>query len=140
MQKLCSLLKLLLFIILLSVDCTLFHFQFINTTVVNFQWFGPLSLLNPLSYEFSCLSVHLFLEITLLFTDFLLEVTVQLLSDGVDFLKKTSLLSQNNQDIFRTFLWTNWKLLNFSKNRFQIFLKLYLMWTIKKYVKVIVLD
>lgn len=132
MQKLCSLLKLLLFIILLSVDCTLFHFQFINTTVVNFQWFGPLSLLNPLSYEFSCLSVHLFLEITLLFTDFLLEVTVQLLSDGVDFLKKTSLLSQNNQDIFRTFLWTNWKLLNFSKNRFQIFLKLYLMWTIKK--------
>ena len=124
MQKLCSLLKLLLFIILLSVDCTLFHFQFINTTVVNFQWFGPLSLLNPLSYEFSCLSVHLFLEITLLFTDFLLEVTVQLLSDGVDFLKKTSLLSQNNQDIFRTFLWTNWKLLNFSKNRFQIFLKL----------------
>lgn len=132
MQKLCSLLKLLLFIILLSVDCTLFHFQFINTTVVNFQWFGPLSLLNPLSYEFSCLSVHLFLEITLLFTDFLLEVTVQQLSDGVDFLKKTSLLSQNNQDIFRTFLWTNWKLLNFSKNRFQIFLKLYLMWTIKK--------
>lgn len=132
MQKLCSLLKLLLFIILLSVDCTLFHFQFINTTVVNFQWFGPLSLLNPLSYEFSCLSVHLFLEITLLFTDFLLEVTMQLLSDGVDFLKKTSLLSQNNQDIFRTFLWTNWKLLNFSKNRFQIFLKLYLMWTIKK--------
>lgn len=132
MQKLCSLLKLLLFIILLSVDCTLFHFQFINTTVVNFQWFGPLSLLNPLSYEFSCLSVHLFLEITLLFTDFLLEVTVQLLSDGVDFLKKTSLLSQNNQDMFRTFLWTNWKLLNFSKNRFQIFLKLYLMWTIKK--------
>lgn len=132
MQKLCSLLKLLLFIILLSVDCTLFHFQFINTTVVNFQWFGPLSLLNPLSYEFSCLSVHLFLEITLLFIDFLLEVTVQLLSDGVDFLKKTSLLSQNNQDIFRTFLWTNWKLLNFSKNRFQIFLKLYLMWTIKK--------
>lgn len=132
MQKLCSLLKLLLFIILLSVDCTLFHFQFINTTVVNFQWFGPLPLLNPLSYEFSCLSVHLFLEITLLFTDFLLEVTVQLLSDGVDFLKKTSLLSQNNQDIFRTFLWTNWKLLNFSKNRFQIFLKLYLMWTIKK--------
>ena len=132
MQKLCSLLKLLLFIILLSVDCTLFHFQFINTTVVNFQWFGPLSLLNPLSYEFSCLSVHLFLEITLLFTDFLLEVTVQLLSDGVDFLKKTSLLSQNNQDIFRTFLWTNWKLLNFSKNRFQIFMKLYLMWTIKK--------
>ena len=132
MQKLCSLLKLLLVIILLSVDCTLFHFQFINTTVVNFQWFGPLSLLNPLSYEFSCLSVHLFLEITLLFTDFLLEVTVQLLSDGVDFLKKTSLLSQNNQDIFRTFLWTNWKLLNFSKNRFQIFLKLYLMWTIKK--------
>ena len=132
MQKLCSLLKLLLFIILLSVDCTLFHFQFINTTVVNFQWFGPLSLLNPLSYEFSCLSVHLFLEITLLFTDFLLEVTVQLLSDGVEFLKKTSLLSQNNQDIFRTFLWTNWKLLNFSKNRFQIFLKLYLMWTIKK--------
>ena len=132
MQKLCSLLKLLLFIILLSVDCTLFHFQFINTTVVNFQWFGPLPLLNPLSYEFSCLSVHLFLEITLLFTDFLLEVTVQLLSDGVEFLKKTSLLSQNNQDIFRTFLWTNWKLLNFSKNRFQIFLKLYLMWTIKK--------
>ena len=132
MQKLCSLLKLLLFIILLSVDCTLFHFQFINTTVVNFQWFGPLSLLNPLSYELSCLSVHLFLEITLLFTDFLLEVTVQLLSDGVDFLKKTSVLSQNNQDIFRTFLWTNWKLLNFSKNRFQIFLKLYLMWTIKK--------
>lgn len=132
MQKLCSLLKLLLFIILLSVDCTLFHFQFINTTVVNFQWFGPLSLLNPLSYEFSCLSVHLFLEITLLFTDFLLEVTVQLLSDGVDFLKKTSLLSQNNQDIFRTFLWTNWKLLNFSKNRFQIFMKLYLMWAIKK--------
>ena len=132
MQKLCSLLKLLLFIILLSFDCTLFHFQFINTTVVNFQWFGPLSLLNPLSYEFSCLSVHLFLEITLLFTDFLLEVTVQLLSDGVDFLKKTSLLSQNNQDIFRTFLWTNWKLLNFSKNRFQIFLKLYLMWAIKK--------
>ena len=132
MQKLCSLLKLLLFIILLSVDCTLFHFQFINTTVVNFQWFGPLSLLNPLSYEFSCLSVHLFLEITLLFTDFLLEVTMQLLSDGVDFLKKTSLLSQNNQDIFRTFLWTNWKLLNFSKNRFQIFMKLYLMWAIKK--------
>ena len=132
MQKLCSLLKLLLFIILLSVDCTLFHFQFINTTVVNFQWFGPLSLLNPLSYEFSCLSVHLFLEITLLFTDFLLEVTVQLLRDGVDFLKKTSLLSQNNQDIFRTFLWTNWKLLNFSKNRFQIFMKLYLMWAIKK--------
>lgn len=88
MQKLCSLLKLLLFIILLSVDCTLFHFQFINTTVVNFQWFGPLSLLNPLSYEFSCLSVHLFLEITLLFTDFLLEVTVQMLSDGVNFWRK----------------------------------------------------
>ena len=133
MQKLCSLLKLLLFIILLIVDCTLSRFQFINTTVnINFQWFGPLSLLNPLSYEFSCLSVHLFLEITLLFTDFLHKVTVQLLSDGVHFLKKTSLLPQNIQDIFRTFLWTNWKLLNFSKNRFQIFLNLHLMWAIKK--------